>query len=212
MRAVRVTGFDEGEVGQVSRFLNGPAAFQKPRADDRRQLLAKQPHSVAGHGRCRAVTDGQVDVGHLHVDRHVGGVDADVDIGVGALEHFHARDQPHGCERSERGDGDTSPPGALADLPHRAVDLWQRPRDGPKQQRARARQLDRARVPQEKRGTHIVFKRLNLAAHSRLRQRHFFRCRAEIQVPRHRLKGAQVARRNRAAAQMGLGVLHGNSM
>ena len=45
-----------------------------------------------------------------------------------------------------------------------------------------------------------------------LRERHFFSGGPEVQVARHRFKGAQVPGRDRPAAQVRLGVLHGQSV
>ena len=82
-------------------------------------------------------------------------------------------------------------------------------RHGRQQLRAGAGQLHRARVAQEQAHAHFFFQRLDLAAHGRLGERHLFRGGAEVQVPRHGFEGAQVAGRDRAGAQVRLGVLHG---
>src|SRR2546427_8601654 len=49
----------------------------------------------------------------------VAGVDADVDIGPGALEGLQARDQPHGGKAGPGGDGHALAAHGLADLAHR---------------------------------------------------------------------------------------------
>jgi hypothetical protein len=73
--------------------------FQQPGAGHHGQLLAEQ--RCAPHRGRQAVAQRQVDVGGLQVDRGVGGVDADVDVGVAALEGLQPRDQPHRCKAAQ---------------------------------------------------------------------------------------------------------------
>ena len=93
---------------------------------------------------------------------------------------------------------------ALADLAHRAVDPRQRLLHRQQQLRAGAGQLDRARVAQEQADADLFLERLDLPADRRLGQRHFLGRGAEVEVPRHRLEGPQVAGGNRPGAQVGL--------
>jgi hypothetical protein len=73
-----------------------------------------------------------------------------------------------------------------------------------------AGQLHRPGVAQKQGHAHLFFQRLDLPADGGLGQRHFFGRRAEVQVPRHGLEGAQVAGRDGPGAQVGLGMLHGS--
>jgi hypothetical protein len=67
-------------------------------------------------------------------------------------------------------------------------------------------------VAQEEADTDFFLQCLDLATDCRLRERHFFSGGPEVQVARHRFKGAQVPGRDRPAAQVRLGVLHGQSV
>ena len=205
----RVGVLDQRERGQVGRLLQWRAALEQPGARHRRQLLAEQAHRMRRHRRRRPMAQRQVDVGDVQVEHGIGGVDADVDVGVVALELLQPRNQPHRGERRERGQCHRAAARALADLAHRAVDARQGLRHRQQQLRAGAGQFHRPRVPQEQAHAHFPFQRLDLAAHRRLGQRQFLRGGAEVQVPRDGFEGAQVADRDRAGAQARLGVLQG---
>ncbi|MCY1555352.1 hypothetical protein D9M68_920080 [compost metagenome] len=64
-------------------------------------------------------------------------------------------------------------------------------------------------MAQEERGADLVFERLDLPADGTLCEGQLLGGGAEVQVPRHGVKGAQVAGRDRAGAGMAGGKRHG---
>jgi hypothetical protein len=130
---------------------------------------------------------------------------------VFALKRFQPGNQPHGRKRRPGGDGHALAPRALANLPHRRINAFQRHACGAQQLRAGAGELHRPRVAQEKRRAHLVFQRLNLPAHRALRERKLFASGPKVQVPGHGFKGAQVAGSNGPGARVAGGELHGRA-
>ncbi|MDT4864715.1 hypothetical protein FQZ97_994840 [compost metagenome] len=126
-----------------------------------------------------------------------------------ALEGFEARDQPHRGERGPGGDGHALAPDVLADLPHGRINALQRHPAGAQQLRARAGELDGARMAQEEGSAHLVFERLDLPAHRALCEGEFLGGGAEVQVPGDGVKSAQVPGGDGAGAGMAGRKRHG---
>jgi hypothetical protein len=209
-RAVRVTRFDQGALRQVFNALDR-MALEQPRAGHGRELFTKQPLCAGGDALRHGIAQREVDVGSGEIDCVVGGIDADVDVGVVALKGLQARDQPHRSERGPGGDGHALAPGALANLPHARINALQRGGRRTQQLRACAGEFHRAGVTKEQGSADLVFQRLNLTADRALCERELLGGRTEIEVARHRFEGAQVAGGNRPGAGMAAGELHGRA-
>ena len=147
--AVGVTGFDECKVGQVFAALQGFAAFEQPGAGHRGELLAKKADGVGRNIARAGVAQGNVHVTGVQVHRVVGGVNADVNVGVFTLKRLQPRDEPHRCKRGPGGDGHALAPRTAADQAHGAVNALQRGHHGAQQLRPRAGELHGAGVPQK---------------------------------------------------------------
>ena len=204
-----VAGLDEREVGDVGRSLDLRVALDQPGAGHRRDRLPEEAHGTGRHVLARAIAQGDIDVRDVHVERGIAGIDADVDLGVVALEGLQPRNQPHRGEGREGGERHALAPGVLADLAHRAVDARQRLLDGQQQLRTGARQFDCPRVAQEQGHAHFFFERLDLPAHGGLGQCHFLGGGAKVEVARDRLERAQMAGGDRPGTEVGLGMEHG---
>ena len=107
-----------------------------------------------------AIAQRQVDVGVVEVGHHVAGRDADVDVGVLALERGQARQQPQRGEGGEGGDAHVPPAARAADLAHRGVQALQQRHHAAQQLRAGAGEFDAARAAQEQRRAEFVFQAL----------------------------------------------------
>jgi len=154
--AVGVAGLDQRVARGIGRRPERRAAGQQARAGHHGQLLAEQALRLGPAVARAAVAQGQVHIGGVQVHHGVAGVDADVDIGPGALEGLQARDQPHGGKAGPGGDGHALAAHGLADLAHRGVDLLQRGRHRAQQLGAGPGQLHGARVAQEQRHADFI--------------------------------------------------------
>ena len=206
--AVRVPGFQQGEMGQVFTAQQFFTGFQQPGAGHGGQLLAKQAHRARRHGVGHGVAQGQVHVGGIHVHQGIGGINADVDVGELGLKGFQPGDQPHRRKRGPGTDGHAFASGTAPDHAHCTVQLLQSLAHRTHQLCARTRQLHGPGVAQEEGYAQLVFQGLDLAAYGRLGKGNLFGRSTKVQPPRHGGEGAQLAYADRTGTQMGLGGLH----
>jgi hypothetical protein len=149
---------------------------------------------------CRAhVTQGEIELGVVEVLDRVVRRDADVDVGMFALERLDARQQPERSERGEGGDADAPAAARAADVLDAGVELGEQRLDRAQQCLPVGRDLDVARAAREELGAELVLEALDLAADRRLRDVQLLRRDAEIERPRDRLEGAQVGQREAAS-------------
>ena len=206
--AVGVARLHQRKLGQVLGAAQACAAFQQPGAGHGGQLFAKQALCMRWYACRHGVAQGQVDVRRVQIDGGIGGIDADVDVRVLALKSLQPRDQPHGRKRGPGADGHAFAPRTLADDAHRRVHALQRGGDGAQQLGAGSAHFHRPRMAQKQGHAHLVFQRLDLAAHRGLGQGQLFGGSAKVQVPGHGHKGAQVPGGDGPGAQRGVGCLH----
>ena len=173
--------------------------FEQRAAHDRRQRLVEEVNAPGLHLAGVAVAQREVELGIVEVGERVVRRDADVDVGVLALERLDARQQPERPERREGGDADPAATARTADLLHARVELAEPGLDRPQQGLAVGSDLDVARAAQEERRAELVLEALDLAADRRLRDVQLVGRGVEAEQPRHRLEGAQVAQRQRPA-------------
>ena len=114
-----------------------------------------------------------------------------------ALKTLQPGNQPHRGKRRKGGECHALAAGALANLPHRAIDALQRRCDGAQQNTTGRGEFHRTRVAMKQGNAHIFFQALYLSAHSGLREGQFLRGRPEVQVARHRFKSTQLTGRDR---------------
>jgi hypothetical protein len=123
--AVSVAGLDQGELRQVGRRRRRPLPLlMQPGAGDRRELFAKHAHRMRRHPLDGpAIAQGNVHIGHVQVDRHgVAGVDADVDVGVFALEGLQPRISHIEANEAQVVSETLFASGALTHLAHRRIE------------------------------------------------------------------------------------------
>ncbi len=168
-------------------------------ADHRRQDLVEQTDRAGFDPRRRLVAQRQVELRIVEVGEAVLGEDADVDVGVQALERLDPWQQPERAERGEGRDADAAPAARAADLLDAGIETRQQRLDRSQQQLPVGGELDPARAAREERRAELVLEALDLAADRRLGDVQLVGGGAEAERPGDRLEGSQGAQRERAA-------------
>ena len=88
-----VAGFNQGEVATSAGVRMAGWLLSSHGLRHRRELFAKRTHR-RGRMLTTAVAQGQATIGHVQVHGLVRRINADVDVGVVALEGLQPRDQP----------------------------------------------------------------------------------------------------------------------
>ena len=153
----------------------------------------------AGRLARAAVAQRQVELGVVEVLERVVRRDADVDVGMAALERLDPRQQPERAERREGGDADALPAARAADALDADVELGEQRLDRAQQRLPVGGDLDVARAANEQLRPELVLETLDLAADGRLGDVQLVGGGAEAERPRDRFEGAQVGQRERSA-------------
>ena len=182
------------------RRAAGANLIRQTRADDGGQHFAEHAKCTGGRGLRAAIAQHHIELGLVEIVHAVVGRDSDVEVGVGALKRFHARDQPQRRERREGAHADDAAAARPANLPHARIEPVE-PRHHRAQQRAAIeRQLDTARAACKQRRAKLLLEPFDLPTDRRLRHVQLVSRLAEIQAPRDCLKGPQAAQRQRPLA------------
>ena len=178
-------------VAQVFGPAQRRSARDRLRTAYRQHQFAEQFDRAARRSLRRAIAYCDLYAFSLQVEHLVVGGDANIDVGTLAAEIRQPWNQPQGGEADGGGNGKRAPGAAVLDLACGIGEQPQRLCRRAVQLVSRFGECQRAVAAHEQRDAEMVFDRLYLAAHGRLRHEQFLGRLGETEVACRRLESAQ---------------------